>query len=58
MDSFAELKPEGRLTHLEVFDVPLLKTKSLVRTVDLYCFEGDGKLEVEIPIAAVKKDNE
>ena len=58
MDKFAELKPEERLTHLQVFDVPLPKTKSLVLNVDLYCFEGDGEVEVEIPIAAVKKDNE
>ena len=58
MDKFAALKPEESLTHLQVFDVPLPKTKSLVLNVDLYCFEGDGEVEVEIPIAAVKKDNE
>lgn len=58
MDKFAELKPEQSLTHLQVFDVPLPKTKCLVLNVDLYCFEGDGEVEVEIPITAVKKDNE
>jgi len=58
LDKFAELKPEGSLTHLQVFDVPLPKTKSLVLNVDLYCFEGEGEVEIEIPIEAVKKAGE
>jgi len=58
LDKFAELKPEDKLSHLQVFDVPLPKTKSLVLNVDLYCFEGDGEVEIEIPIESVKKEGE
>jgi predicted RNA-binding Zn-ribbon protein involved in translation (DUF1610 family) len=58
LDNFAELKPEASLKHLQVFDVPLPKTKSLVLNVDLYCFEGEGEVEIDIPIEAVKKDSE
>lgn len=55
LNKFAELKPEDSLTHLQVFDIPLPKTKSLVLNIDLYCFEGDGQVEIEIPVAAIKK---
>ena len=58
MGTFAEVKPEDQITYLQVFDVPLPKTKSLILIIDMYCFQGDGEVEVEIPIAAVKKDNE
>jgi hypothetical protein len=58
LDKFAELKPEGSLKHLQVFDVPLPKTKSLVLNVDLYCFEGEGEVEIDIPIESVKKEGE
>ena len=58
LDKFAELKPEGSLKHVQVFDVPLPKTKSLALNIDLYCFEGKGEVEVEIPIEAVKKAGE
>lgn len=58
LDGFAELKPEEKLSHLQVFDIPLPKTKSLVLNVDLHCFEGDGEVEIEIPIEAVKKEYE
>jgi len=58
LDKFAELKPEEKLSHLQVFDVPLPKTKSLVLNVDLYCFEGEGEVEIEIPIEAVQKQGE
>jgi hypothetical protein len=30
----------------------------LVLNVDLYCFEGEGEVEIEIPIEAVKKEGE
>lgn len=55
---FAELKPEETLSHQQVFDVPLPKTKFLVLNVDLFCFQGEGEVEIEIPIDAVKKDGE
>jgi hypothetical protein len=58
LDKFVELKPEEKLKHLQVFDVPLPKTKSLVLNVDLYCFEGEGEVEIEIPIEAVKREGE
>ena len=58
LDKFAQLKPGENLSHLQVFEVPLPKTKSLVLSVDLYCFEGDGKVEIEIPIEMVKKEGE
>lgn len=57
-DKFEELKPEESLTHLQVFDIPLPKTKSLVLNIDLYCFEGDGEVEIEIPVAEIKKTEE
>jgi len=55
---FAELRPEGSLDHLQVFSVPLPKTKSLVLNVDLYCFEGKGEVDFEIPFASVKSEDE
>jgi hypothetical protein len=58
LDEYAELKPEEKLSHLQVFDVPLPKTKSLLLNVDLYCFEGKGELEIEIPIESVQKQGE
>lgn len=58
LDSSAQLDPDGTVSHLQVFDVPLPKTKSLVLNVDLYCFEGEGELEIEIPIEAVKREGE
>jgi predicted Zn finger-like uncharacterized protein len=58
LDEYAELKPEETLTHQQVFDLALPKTKSLVLKVDLYCFEGEGEVEIEIPIEAVKKEGE
>jgi hypothetical protein len=58
LDTPADVKPGESVTHLQVFDVPLPKTKSLVLNVDLYCCEGKGEVEIEIPIAAVKKEGD
>lgn len=50
-----ELNPEESLQHIQVFEVPLPKTKSLTLTIDLGCFDGEGELKVEIPYEAVEK---
>lgn len=50
-----ELNPEDSLQHIQVFEVPLPKTKSLTLTIDLECFDGEGELKVEIPYEAVEK---
>lgn len=56
MGRLAELRPEESLEHLQLFSVPLPKTKFLVLNVDLYCFEGEGEVEFEIPIASVRSE--
>lgn len=58
MGRLAELRPEESLEQLQVFSVPLPKTKSLVLNVDLYCFEGEGEVEFEIPIASVRSEGD
>lgn len=49
-----DINPGEDQTHVEVFEVPLPKTKYLTLILDLDAFEGDGQINFRIPAAEIK----
>ena len=50
-----DIKPGSSSTHIEIFSIPPPKTEFLILTVDLACFDGDGKIEFKIPATSIVK---
>ncbi|NLS92671.1 MAG: hypothetical protein GXX96_10985 [Planctomycetaceae bacterium] len=50
-----DIAPGASATHIELFSVPLPKTKFLILTVDLACFGDQGEIEFQIPADKIKR---
>ncbi len=50
-----DIEPGSSATHIEIFSIPPPKTEFLILTVDLACFEGEGKIEFKIPTTSIVK---
>ncbi|HBJ34996.1 MAG TPA: hypothetical protein DDZ51_09595 [Planctomycetaceae bacterium] len=52
-----DILPGAKVTHVELFNVPLPKTQFVILTVNLECFGSDGSIEFEIPIDQISITN-
>ncbi len=49
-----DIDPGSEVSHVEVFMVPPAKTKHLIVTIDLSCFEKEGKVSFKIPAESIE----